>query len=170
MIKGEKIYLRPILKEDSKYLNEWKNDEEVYRFLGGGFSPVSINQQEKWIDSMIDMTGNNKRFIICENIDKPVGMIGLYGINWIHRTCEIGVFIGDKKSQGNGYGKEACLLIEEYAKNYMNIRKIKLNVVKNNEAGFNMWTALGYMKVGELIKERFINGEYYNLLIMEKFL
>lgn len=32
MIKGEKIYLRPILKEDIVYLNEWKNDEETYKW------------------------------------------------------------------------------------------------------------------------------------------
>ena len=46
MIKGEKVYLRPILKSDMKYLNDWKNDEDVFRFLGGGFMPVSIDQQE----------------------------------------------------------------------------------------------------------------------------
>lgn len=170
MIKGEKIYLRPITKEDLVHLNRWKNDEEVYRFLGGGFVPVSINQQEKWLENLIDMTGNNKRFIICDNEDNPLGMVGLYVINWIHRICEIGIFIGEKRSHGKGYGKEACLLIEKYAKNYLNIRKIKLNVVLDNEAAYNMWITLGYMKAGVLKEERFIDGKYYNLLIMEKFL
>lgn len=84
MIKGEKIYLRPIIKEDITFLNTWKNDEEIYKYLGGGFIPTSIDQQIKWMDSMIDTSGNNKRFIICEQTDKPVGMIGLYDINWIH--------------------------------------------------------------------------------------
>ncbi|NLK29173.1 MAG: GNAT family N-acetyltransferase [Clostridiales bacterium] len=170
MIKGEKVYLRPILKSDLEYLNKWKNDEGVYRFLGGGFMPISIDQQEKWLDSMIDLTGNNKRFIICDRQDSPIGMIGLYDINWIHRTCEIGIYIGDKSSYGNGYGKEACILLEDFARDYLNIRKIKLNVVIDNEAAYNMWNVLGYKKVGELVRERFIKGEYHNLIIMEKFL
>lgn len=170
MIIGERIYLRPIVKEDIHVLNDWKNDEETYRFLGGGFMPTSINQQEKWLDSMIDTTGNNKRFIICEKDDTPVGMVGLYDINWIHRNCEIGVYIGEKNAKGKGYGKEACKLIEEFAKNYLNLRKIKLKAVFVNEIALNMWESLGYQKVGLLKEERYINGEYRDVVLMEKFI
>ena len=170
MIKGEQIYLRPIIKEDITFLNRWKNEEEVYKYLGGGFMPTSIDQQEKWMDSIIDTSGNNKRFIICEQEGKPIGMIGLYNINWIHRTSEIGVYIGEKDVRGRGYGKEACMLIEKFAKNYLNLRKIKLSVVLENEIALNMWKSLGYKKVGEYIEERFIKGEYKNLIIMEKFI
>lgn len=170
MIQNENIYLRPILKTDLSYLNNWKNDEEVYMFLGGGFNPISIDQQENWLNSMIDMTGNNKRFIICEHQKSPIGMVGLYDINWINRTCEIGIYIGNKNSYGKGYGKQACVLIENYAKEYLNIRKIKLNVVSNNNVALDMWRKLGYKKIGELAKERFIKGQYHNLIIMEKFL
>ncbi|MEI2330778.1 GNAT family N-acetyltransferase [Priestia megaterium] len=170
MIKGEKIYLRPILKEDITFLNDWKNDEETYRYLGGGFMPTSINQQEKWLDSMIDTSGNNKRFIICDSEKVPVGMVGLYDISWIHRTCEIGIFIGCKSAKGKGYGKEACTLMEKFAKEYLNLRKIKLNVVSVNEAATSMWKSLGYRKIGEYIDERFIKGEYKSLTLMEKFI
>lgn len=170
MIKGEKIYLRPIIKEDITFLNTWKNDEEVYKYLGGGFLPTSIDQQIKWLDSLIDTSGNNKRFIICEQRDKPVGMAGLYGINWIHRTSEIGIYVGDKNATGKGYGKEACILMENFARDYLNLRKIKLNVVGENNAALKMWESLGYKKIGEYIDERFIEGEYKNLVLMEKFL
>lgn len=170
MIKGDQIYLRPVVKEDITFLNIWKNDEEVYKYLGGGFMPTSIDQQIKWMDSIVDTSGNDKRFIICENNDLQVGMVGLYNINWIHRTCEIGVFLGDKKVRGRGYGKEACLLIEQFAKEYLNLRKIKLNVVNENRIALNMWKTLGYKKVGELTRERFIKGRYMDLVIMEKFI
>lgn len=170
MIKGEKVYLRPIQKDDITYLNQWKNDEETYMYLGGGFMPTSINQQEKWLDSLMDTSGNNKRFIICDNNSSPVGMVGLYDINWIHRTCEIGIYIGSKDAKGKGYGKEACLLVERFAKEYVNLRKIKLNVVSDNKKALNMWQSLGYIKVGEYIKERYIKGVYRNLTLMEKFI
>jgi diamine N-acetyltransferase len=170
VIKGEKIYLRPILKNDIAVLNDWKNDEETYRYLGGGFMPTSIDHQEKWIDNLIDTTGSNKRFIISDNKNVPIGMVGLYDINWIHRNCEIGIYIGNKSAQGKGYGKEACELLEQFAKNYLNIRKIKLNAVLDNENAIHMWQSLGYKKIGEYIEERFIQGEYKNLVLMEKFL
>ncbi len=168
MIRGNKIYLRPIVKEDIRFLNEWKNDEDTYKYLGGGFMPVSIDHQSKWLDELVDNTKNNKRFIICDKDDVLIGMVGLYDINWIHRTCEIGIFIGNKDAKGMGYGKEACMLIENYAFEYLNLRKIKLSVVSENKAAIHMWESLGYKKVGEYIKERFIKGEYKNLTIMEK--
>lgn len=170
MISGEKVFLRPIRKEDIIYLNKWKNDEETYKYLGGGFMPTSIDQQVKWMDSMIDTTGNDKRFLICDKNETPVGMVGLYNINWIHRTCEIGIYIGHKDSKGKGYGKEACKLIEKFAKEYLNLRKIKLSVVSENNVALKMWESLGYRKVGEYIKERYIKGEYKNLILMEKFI
>jgi len=170
MIKGEKVYLRPIQKSDIIHLNHWKNDEETYMYLGGGFMPTSIDLQEKWLDSMIDTLGNNKRFIICDKDDLPIGMVGLYEINWVHRTSEIGIFIGNKVARGKGYGKEACLLIEKFAKEYLNLRKIKLSVVSDNIEALNMWQALGYKKVGEYVKERYIKGSYRNLILMEKFI
>jgi RimJ/RimL family protein N-acetyltransferase len=170
MITGEKTYLRPILYNDVTVLNNWKNDEEVYKYLGGGFMPTSVDAQVKWMESIIDTSGNDKRFIICNKENIPIGMIGLYDINLIHRNCEIGVFIGESSFRGKGYGKEACQLIEKFAKDYLNLRKIKLNAVSENEAAIHMWQSLGYKKIGERIDERFIKGEFKSLVLMEKFI
>ena len=170
MIKGEKVYLRPIIKKDITFLNKWKNDEETYMYLGGGYMPTSIDLQEKWLDEMIDTTGNNKRFLICDNKDTPIGMVGLYNINFIHRTCEIGIYIGNKDAKGKGYGSEACRLIEKFAKEYLNLRKIKLSVVSDNKVAIHMWKSLGYQKVGEYIEDRYIKGEYKSVTLMEKFI
>lgn len=170
MIIGEEIYLRPIKKNDLKLLNKWKNDKEVFKYLGGGFMPISIDQQEKWLESMIDLTGNNRRFIVCTSNHDSIGMIGLYDINWIHKNCEVGLYIGEKNFHGKGYAKQAYDLIEKYAKEYLNLRKIKLNVVNNNEKATNLWNTLGFKKVGMLKEERFIEGKYMDLIIMEKFI
>ena len=168
-LQGEKINLRPIEKIDLDFLNRWKNKEDVYMYLGGGFQPVSKDQQANWMESMIDLTGNNRRFMIVQE-GKPVGMVGLYNIHWVHRTCEIGIFIGEDQARGKGAATEACRLIENYARNYLNLRKITLKAVTDNKKAVSMWHSLGYKNVGELREERFINGKYCNLLIMEKFL
>lgn len=163
------INIRPIIKQDIIYLNAWKNDSEVFKYLGGGFQPVSIDQQEKWLDSMIDLTGTNRRYIITEN-ETPIGMIGLYDINWIHRTYEMGLYIGNEMSHGKGYGTQAHKLIESYARDYLNLRKCKLYVVNTNQAALNFWEKLGYNNVGVLKDERYINGDYHDLVIYEKIL
>lgn len=169
-MKGNKITLRPIKKSDLHILNIWKNDEELYMYLGGGFQPLSEDQQEKWMDSIVDMTGNSRRFMIMDRDKNPIGMVGLYDINWIHRTCEIGAYIGEIDARGNGYAKEACFLIESFAANYLNLRKIKLKVVADNVTAKKMWENLGYQTIGEYKQERFIKGKYCNVVLMEKFI
>lgn len=170
MLLGEKIYLRPIVRSDLAKLNKWRNNAEIFKYLGTGFVPVSVDQQEKWLDSMIDLLGVNRRFIICDHQEKPVGMVGLYDINWIHQTCEIGIFIGETEAQGHGFGKDACTVIESYAKGFLNIRKIKLYVVRDNGPAYGLWRSLGYQDAGVLARERYIDGVYHDVVIMEKFL
>lgn len=169
-MQGEKVRLRPIERTDLPKLNKWKNDKEIYQFLGGGFKPVSIDQQEKWMDNMIDMTGNNRRFMIIDSSNQAVGMVGLYGINWIHRTCEVGIYIGEKNAHKKGYAGEAYQLLENYASEYLNLRKINLKAVSDNKAAIALWEKLGFKKAGELHEERFIKGSYHDLTIMEKFI
>ena len=167
---GEKIFLRPILKSDLCKLNQWKNNERIYQFLGGGYRPVSIDQQEKWLDSLIDQTGNNRRFIISELDGNAVGMVGLYSIDWVHRTCEVGIFLGDESCHGKGFAVEAYSLLEQYASEYLNLRKINLKVVSDNEPAISLWSKLGFEAVGVFHKERFIKGSYHDLILMEKFI
>ena len=168
---GNKVLLRPIVKSDIIFLNEWKNNKNIYKFLGGGYNPISIDQHEKWIDNIIDMTGSNRRFMIVDvQTQVPVGLIGLYAINWVHRTCEVGMFIGEIESRKKGYATEAYILLEKFALSYLNLRKINLKMVSSNDAAFRLWTKLGFTKVGCLHQERYIDGEYLDLLMMEKFL
>lgn len=170
MLVGENVYLRPIIKEDIAVLNLWKNDENTYKYLGGGFMPISIDHQAKWMETLIDTTGSDKRYIICDKQNEPLGMIGLYSINWINRTSEVGMFIGNIGNRGKGYGKESYLLLEKFAKEYLNLRKLKWYAVSENSIPINMVIKLGYIKVGELVDERFIKGEYKNVVILEKFI
>ena len=170
VLSNGKVSLRPIEKRDLDKLNQWKNDENVYRFLGGGFLPVSRDIQEKWLESLMDTTGSNKRFIIENGCREAVGMIGLYRINWIHRTCELGIFIGESSQQGKGYGSSAYRLLEEYGAKYLNLRKITAEVVEKNKGAVSFYENLCFQQAGRLSKQRFIGGEYCDLLIMEKFL
>lgn len=118
----------------------------------------------------METTGENKRFMIEDRSGQPVGMTGIYGINWIHRTCEFGVFIGVKEEQGKGYGSEAYRIMEGFGGKYLNLRKIKVFVVKENAAAVTMYRKLGFRQAGELQDERFINGRYCSVLILEKLL
>lgn len=160
---GMQTRLRPIEFSDAAILSKWKNDENTYMYLGGGYQPISPDQYSKWVADLINLTGNDRRFIIETIEGKTVGMIGLYGINWIHRTCEIGAYIGDIDARGKGIAAEACQILEEYASRYLNLRKITLKVVEDNVTAKRFWTKMGFSLVGTLKRERFIDGEILRL-------
>lgn len=166
MLRGEKVLLRPIEKSDLVNLNKWKNDYSIFKYLGGGFSPQSIDQQSLYIDKLISNDEKNKRFIIEVN-KKAIGQVGLYSINWINRNCELGIYIGDKNEWGKGYAKETCEIIHRYVFRVLGLKKIKLSVVSDNINAINMYKKLGYKLVGVHKQERFINGEFKDLSIME---
>lgn len=170
MLNFGRISLIPIENEDLELLNKWKNDEEVFKYLGGGYKPTSKTQQAKWIDALTNNTFENQRYLILDEENKKVGFIGLYGISPVHGTASLGIYIGEKESWGKGIASRAYKALEEYAKMYLNLRKIRLEVVEDNESAVNMYKKLGFYVCGEHKEERFIKGKYRDLLIMEKFI
>ena len=169
IVDDHEVSLRPIERRDLEMLNRWKNDEETYRYLGGGYAPTSVDIQEGWLESLMDMGGSSRRFIIEHSDIGSVGMIGLYDINWVHRTCDLGIFLGEKAARGHGVASRAYLLIEAYAHRYLNLRKIKASVVSDHASAVNMYERLGFRHAGALYAERFIDGAYRDLMLMEKF-
>ncbi len=170
MIKHDNVYLTPIELEDIELLNKWKNDEDVYKYLGGGYRPISVSQQRKWMDILVENNLENQRYIILDEDYNKVGFIGLYNISPIHRTCSLGLYIGEKESWGKGIASKAYRALECYAKMYLNIRKINLEVIEKNENAVKMYQKLGFDICGKHKEERFIDGKYEDLLIMEKFI
>lgn len=166
-LNGNAVMPRPIEHKNLEKLNQCKNEETVYQNFGGGYMPVSIAIQEKWMDSRMDTSGNNKHFIIEILSGESVGMDRLYEINWIHRTCELGIYTGKKDLQRKGYGREAYRLLKKFAVRYLNLRKIKVYVVADNESAMKMYVHPAFKKVGELTEERFINGDYQSVTIMD---
>lgn len=163
------IHIRKIDVQDVDVLYKWRNDVEIFRYLGGGYRPVSKQVQNEIVCAMIKdfEEGKAYRYIICLN-DKPIGFIGLYDINKWNGTCELGIYIGEKDEWGKGYAKRACLLIENLARE-IGLRKIKLFVVEDNIPAVEMYKKLSFRTVGVLIEERMIENKYHNVLIMEKF-
>ena len=170
MIEFENISLKPVEIDDLELLNKWKNDEKKFKYLGGGYRPISISQQKKWIEKLVENTFENQRYIILDENDNKIGFIGLYNISPIHRTCSLGLYIGEKESWRKGIATRAYKALENYSKKYLNIRKIHLEVVEKNECAVNLYKKLGFEVCGKYTSERFIDGNYENLLIMDKFI
>lgn len=163
------VFLRPIEYSDLEYLFKWRNDKEIFMQLGGGYFPTSKTEMEKWMDNFCKKDLNNPKFII-EFEKKPVGFISINNINYINRSGDLGIYIGELDFQGKGIATKALTSLELFAKKQLNLRKIKLLMNGNNIGALKLYEKLSYDFVGKYMNERFVDGDWIDVIIMEKFL
>ncbi len=169
-LQGEKIYLRALAQSDAtdEYLS-WLNDEETTRGLASGVFPSGIVELKKFVDGAVG-SKNVVMFAICDQVnDTHVGNIKLDNFDWVSRTCELGLLIGNKNYWGKGIGYAVCKLILNYAFTDLNIRKVSLAVYENNPAAIKLYHKLGFEQEGRLRKHIFEGGSYYDKFYMGLF-
>lgn len=161
--------IRPIEQEDLDKLYQWRNNPNIFSQLGGGFLPTSKSEMNTWMENFSKFDKNNFRFII-EYQNNKVGFISLTNINYINKNADLGIYIGEEGYQGKGIATNALKILQYFAKNTLNLTKIKLRVSQNNPAAIRLYEKNDYNIVGEMKNEWFVNGEWVNVYIMELFL
>jgi ribosomal-protein-alanine N-acetyltransferase len=169
-IEGETIYLRAIEATDAgdRYLS-WMNDEEVTKGLASGVFPTTLDDLKKYIQN-ITSTRNAVMFAVCDKQnDLHVGNIKLDNFDWVNRTCELGLLLGDQSYWGKGVGTQVMELTLQYAFHQLNIRKVVLAVYANNPGAIRLYEKVGFQKEGCLRDQIFYKGEYIDKYYMSIF-
>lgn len=135
----------------------WVNDYEVTKYLVGLLFPVTEGDLEGYLSRFEDSKSNFAFAIIDKESDVHIGNVTLNHINWIHRTADTGIMIGDKSFWGNGYASEAWALVVDYAFNRLGLRKLTAGVVSGNRASLKALQNLGFVIEGEF-KEDVYDG------------
>ena len=166
-IDGGHIYLRAPNKED---LNgnwyAWLNDPVVTRYQNKGIFPNTREKQKIYFHSMIDSKNDVIFAIVEKKRGKHIGSVGLHGIDWVHRSCDLGIVIGEKKYWGKGYGKLAWNMIAYYGLKILNLHRIRATVFEGNTASFRSARASGFKNEGVMRDFFFKNGKYHSALSM----
>lgn len=161
------IRLRPIEREDLDILHKWRNDSNIFSQLGGGYFPVSKTEMSKWMDNFCKLDKKNIRLII-QYESKPVGFISLTSINYINKNANLGIYIGESDYRGKGIASKSLNELEVFAREHLDIKKIKLLVNSNNLSAINLYLKNKYQKVGVLREERLIDNKWIDVNVMEK--
>lgn len=161
-IQGEQIDLLVKNIEHVKIYHKWVNNPIVRKYLSVEI-PLSLEEIKKqWFPDYKD--DKNIWFEIWYKENQiPIGMVGLFKINYIYQTAEIGIFIGETKYWGKGIGTEAVNMILDYAFNTLNFRKILGGVNTTNTQSLKMFKKVGFIEEGHLKDMEFINGEWTDL-------
>lgn len=165
-VKGKKVLLRAIEKDDLPSLHRWSNDPEINYMLGGWHFPSSMHDQEKWFNTLA-LTNNNQRFAIEAEEFGLIGMTNLVEINWKDRNAFHGMLLGDKVMRGRGYGVDTIMTIGKYAFEELGLMRLDSTIISYNEASLYVYTQrCGWITEGKRKNHYFRKNRWWDEIII----
>ena len=167
MIRGERIYLRAIERDDLERCHDWMNDEELTATLAQRH-PISLAREADWVERATrGQDPSELNFAIClAQGDRHIGNCGFVGIDRENRTATLGIFIGEKDCRGQGFGEEVVRALCRFAFEEMDLRKVRLDVHAGNAAAVKTYERVGFRREGVLREEQFRKGRPVDVIRM----
>ncbi len=146
-----------------------RNDLLLQEMLLSRPRPNSAERVREWVSEKSNRD-DGVFFVVAERgRNQVLGYVQVVNMNTINGTGELGICIAPD-AQGRGYGGAAMSLLEDYLKRTFRMRKLVLHVSSDNEGAIRLYKRLGFDEIGRMKQHFMKEGEYRDVLIMEKFL
>lgn len=169
MLTGRTVTLRPWRAGDVEFFHELRNDLETQLALLALPRPNTMDVVQKWLSDRA-AAEDGVFFVIAEAAKQsPLGFIELRSIQRMHSWALLGVCLAPQ-ARGQGAGREALQLMEQYASQVQGLRKIVLQVLASNTAAVSLYQRAGYRLVGVHAEHFCSHNRRHDVNIMEKLL
>ena len=167
MIRGERVYLRAIERDDLALCHAWINDETLTATLAQRY-PMSLAREADWIERVTrGQDPSELTFAIClAEGGRHIGNCGLVGIDRDNRTATFGIFIGEADCRRKGYGEDATRTLCRFAFEELDLRKIRLDVHAGNDDALKTYERVGFRREGILRQEVYRRGRALDVVRM----
>jgi RimJ/RimL family protein N-acetyltransferase len=162
---GERVYLRPLEREDAGVLQAYINDPEVTAFLCV-HQPLNRQREEEFIDRVAKVEHDLALGVALKSDDRLIGTVGLHGLGHKDRKAELGISIGAKEEWGKGYGGEAIRILLRHGFETLNLNRIQLRVFEFNARARRCYEKAGFRPEGVLRQDLFRRGRYWDTHLM----
>ena len=175
MIYAERVRLRRIERSDLPQFVAWLNDPEVREGLAL-WQPIGLPQEEQWFEATLRQEPALQPFAIEARLGgrragrggswRLLGVLAFHAIDWKNRSGELGIFIGEKRLWGKGYGTEAFRALVRFGFRELNLNRVYLRVYEENARAIRSYEKIGFKIEGRLRQDRFHDGRYSDTLVM----
>jgi RimJ/RimL family protein N-acetyltransferase len=170
MLSGKSTKLRRLKESDAAEIFPHWDRYELRQYLASPL-PTSENDLVDFIKSKNENFKNRTEFYFgVESISNGelIGLINLESISWLSRHAFIGTFcIFADKERGRGYGKDALLLLLDYAFNLLDLHVVVLLVEAFNESAINFYEKIGFSNRGFMRELAYRNGKRCDVNVMD---
>jgi RimJ/RimL family protein N-acetyltransferase len=167
MLRGDRVVLTPLDKANLATALAWIQDPEVNAFMLSGHEPISVEEEERWYDQMAVSDTDHVFEIHVADDGRYVGNVGLHKVDAAHRHAELGIMVGSKPDQGQGYGRDAIVTVLRYAFDTLGLHRVYLRCQPGNERALKAYRAVGFVEVGRERESVFIDGRFRDHLLFD---
>ncbi len=158
--------LRELERTDLAEINRWRNDPELICCLGAPFRYISPDVDMKWYDDYMARRGNAIRCAVtrAENQD-ILCLVSLTDIDYISQSAQFHIMVGSEINRGKGIGTFAVHTMLRHAFANMNLRRVELSVLEDNQRARALYEKAGFVYEGTKREAVYKNGGFQNLRI-----
>lgn len=159
------VVLRPIEQGDLSFLRDLANDPGVRANVVGWDWPLSLAAQQEWFETGVD-TVTTRRFIVENEDSEPVGLTGLWDIDWHNRTALSAVKIGGRPDlRGRGYGTGALWATMAMAFTDVGLHRLYSTILEFNAASIATYVEKsGWRREGVARQHVWRDGQYWDAI------
>jgi len=170
MLRGDKIQLRAVERDDLALMRDWRNQPDLRRHFRE-FRELNLVNQEQWF-TRISASPNDFMFVIERTSDgAPIGVAGLVYVHWILRSADLSLYIGadDIYIDGpGGFAEDAARTLIRYAFDNLNLHKVWTELYSFDAKKIELYTRLGFHRDGVLRDNAFEDGRYHDSYIYSR--
>jgi RimJ/RimL family protein N-acetyltransferase len=166
VLEGDRVVLRPVQAWDRERLYELVETIEM-RALSSNDPPLPLSLEE--------VEARDKRWIEERSVDSAwfaidvdaelIGICGLHTIDHYQQRADVGIRIG-KPYWRQGHGQDAVRTLLDYGFRHLNLAKISLRVLADDERAVGAYRKAGFVEEGRLRAHAWYDGARHDELVM----
>jgi RimJ/RimL family protein N-acetyltransferase len=166
MLEGERVVLRPIQSWDRERLYELVETIEV-RALATNDPPLprSLEEVQARDERWVEERHTDSAWFAIDVDEGLIGICGLHAIDHYHQRADVGIRIG-KAYWRMGFGQDAIRTLVDYGFQQLNLLKVSLRVLADDERAVGAYRKAGFVEEGRLRSHSWHDGARHDELMM----
>ena len=164
VLRGERVTLRRAREEDVEARLKLGTDAEILRMYGGSrgdVRPMNREAAKRWVRWLLD---HDHAWVI--ETDALIGHIRLDRVDLKDRRASLAIGIEDPARLGIGLGREAMVLVLEYAFNVLKLHRVSVRVVDYNQRAIRAYRRCGFVVEGRQREAALVDGDWHDDVMM----
>jgi ribosomal-protein-alanine N-acetyltransferase len=161
---GSSIYLRPVTVKDAPLIRKWHNDPELMLSARVGEKKTTLKQERVDITTAQKPSSQAYHIILSKLGNKPIGFLRFNFIDKSSGNVWLRMMIGEKKSHGKGYARDALQCYLKWMFVTLGIHRVTPECYSTNQRAMKFYRRMGFKKEGVLREAVLIDGKYYDII------